>query len=101
MRPLLFGYVDPRAPRSVEPAEFTRTLEAYAETESFALCAVFIERVDSGAAAFEGLLAALPRYESGWVAVPSMDHLARVFLAVQRLQHEAGARVLVIPPRGG
>jgi hypothetical protein len=32
------------------------------------------------------------------VAVPSLDHLARVFLAAQRLEYEAGAHVLAVRP---
>jgi hypothetical protein len=100
MRPLLFGYVDPHAPGCVDPGAFTWTLETYAETEGFSLYTVFVERAESGDAAFEALLAALPRYESAAVAVPSMEHLAGVFLAVHRLRYEGGASVLIIPSGG-
>jgi hypothetical protein len=101
MRPLLFGYLHPSTPASDrDVAAYTGSLATYAEAEGFALCTVFVERPGSDAA-FTALLAATQRYESCVVAVPSLEHLARVFLAVQRLEYEAGARMLVVRPGSG
>jgi hypothetical protein len=97
---LLFGYLCPRSTvPDGEVAAFTRRLTAYAETEGFALCAVFVEESSTGDAAFTALLTAARRYATCVVAVPALDHLARVPLAMQRLEHEAGAQVLVVSPR--
>jgi hypothetical protein len=101
MRPLLFGYLHPSTPASDgDVAAYTGILAAYAEAEGFALCTVFVEMPGSDAA-FTALLTAMRRYECWAVAVPSREHLARVFLAVQRLEYEAGARVLVVRPGSG
>jgi hypothetical protein len=101
MRPLLFGYLNywPAASEARRSA-FTRALAAYAVTEGFALADIFVERVGGRGAAFAALLRAVERDEARAVAVPALDHLARVPgvpLARERLEGE-GARVLVVLP---
>jgi hypothetical protein len=104
MRPLLFGYLNVWPSTSDgELAAFTVALRAFAGTEGFTLGDVFAERAAGHGTAFHALLHAVRRYEVRAVAVPALDHLARVpgvKLAKERLETE-GARVLIVRPGPG
>jgi hypothetical protein len=79
MRPLLFGYLNGWPSTSDDKlAAFTWQLTAFARTEGFTLHDVFAEQVGGQAAAFRVLVDAVQRHEAEAVAVPALDHLARV-----------------------
>ena len=96
MRPLLFGYLNAWPSTSADGrAAFRRALAAFATTEGFSLADIFTERVGGRDAAFD----ALQQCEARVVAVPALDHLARVPgvpLAKERLEGE-GVPVVVVP----
>jgi hypothetical protein len=104
MRPLLFGYLNGWPSTSDDKlAAFTWQLTAFARTEGFTLHDVFAEQVGGQAAAFRVLVDAVQRHEAEAVAVPALDHLARVPgvpLARECLE-DAGTRVLVVHPGSG
>jgi hypothetical protein len=104
MRPLLFGYLNAWPSTSADGrAAFRRALAAFATTEGFSLADIFTERVGGRDAAFDALVYVLQQYEVRVVAVPALDHLARVPgvpLAKERLEDE-GVPVVVVPPGQG
>jgi hypothetical protein len=104
MRPLLFGYLNAWPSTSADGrAAFRRALTAFAMTEGFTLADIFAERTGGRSAAFDALIHALQRDEARVVAVPALDHLARVPgvpLAKERLEGE-GVPVVVVPPNHG
>jgi hypothetical protein len=73
----------------------------FAEKEGFAFDKTFIEPTSGDSAALDALIEDLRQHDGRDVVVPSLFHLARVPglpLAAERLEWEAGARVLVLYP---
>lgn len=103
MRPLAFGYLNPRPfTSSDDVAELKRELSAHANREGFSLADIYVEQIDSSASAFNALIEAMKRDEAPAVVVPALYHLARfpgLQLAMkEHLERETGARVLVMYP---
>jgi len=99
-RPLLFGYLRvPALAKDVGPAEVRSRFGAFADTEGYALGAVFVDQAHTAPAGFDALIEAVKTYDAHAVAVPSLDHLAVLGTSATLtafLQRVTGARVLVV-----
>jgi hypothetical protein len=103
MKPVMFGYQRVRASGSAqELARGREALVAFAFREGFALGEVFVEQdLDRPCSALAAMIASARRSGVVAVAVPTAADLGRLprvqWLMRNRLEREAGVRVLVVP----
>jgi hypothetical protein len=105
IKPLAFGYI--RLQRNTpanELADLRQQMADVVASQGFILGDVFVESEDSTNSAFARLMDALHTSGVAIVAVPSMNHLARmesVSAAMkERIESETGARVLIVESAG-